>query len=502
MNHNYNKKLIIKSVIMATVLCLVFLLIPELIEARPGGGHSYSGGSSGSGGDGIAGLVIYLILSLPPEISIPLVIIIIILYYISKRKKKQSNVSVASVPTHQNKSGEFMATEGRIEQLKMSDPNFSKTLFLDFVTSMYFKYYGNIGKKGLTNIRPFVAQHIYDGAARIPENSRSISEIVIGNLNIVSISEGGNYTGIAVDIDANYTLSVGGRNTRFVLTERWLFNRKKGVYSQAPESMRDLKCPNCGAASNFTDAGKCEYCDTFIQGGEMQWVVNQINILHQENFSTKGLGHYEQEVGTDYPTIVQPAINNYINKFTANHKLANWSEYWNSFTDNIAAAYFKEIYHAWSDLKWEKVRHLITDRLYDSYNFWIVAYKMENLRNRLDNIQIKRIDMASVDVDKYYESFTVRIFASCFDYVEDSNGKLIGGSKKHARLFSEYWTFIRRTGVENKEEEFSMNNCPNCGAPADKMGQAAVCEYCSTKISNGDFSWVLARIVQDEEYTG
>ena len=161
-----------------------------------------------------------------------------------------------------------------------------------------------------------------------------------------------------------------------------------------------------------------------------------------------------------------------------------------------------EIYKAWNDLKWERVRHLIGDRLYDAYNFWVETYKKEGLQNRLENIVIQRIDMAAIDVDNYYESFTVRIFARCFDYAQNKAGALIGGSKKNPRQFSEYWTFIRRTGVEKKEEEFSLHNCPNCGAPADKMGQTAICEYCNTKISTGDFSWVLARIVQDEEYTG
>ena len=47
-----------------------------------------------------------------------------------------------------------------------------------------------------------------------------------------------------------------------------------------------------------------------------------------------------------------------------------------------------------------------------------------------------------------------------------------------------------------------MKTCPNCGAPADKMSQGGKCEYCSAKISNGDFSWVLAMITQDEEYKG
>ncbi len=503
MKKNINKSLIIKTIIFSTILCLILLLIPELAAARPGGGHSYSGGSSGgSGGDGIGGLIIYLIMTLPPEISIPLIIIIVILYYISKRKKSQGNVTVASVPTRVNRSNEFQSTEAKIEQLKSSDPNFSKTLFLDFVTSLYYKYYGNYSKAEFASIRPFLAQSIFESAARTPANSRRFSEIVIGNLKIIALFQSSQYASITVDIDSNYTLTLGGRNTRYIVTERWLFNRKNGVQSQGPESLRDLKCPNCGAASNFSDAGKCEYCDTFIEAGEMQWFVSQINILRQETFSTKGLGHYEQEVGTDYPTIVQPSINNYINRFVGIHKLTDWNSYWNNFTDNVASAYFKEIYKAWNDLKWERVRHLISDRLHESYSFWIKAYKQENLRNRLDNINIQRIDMAAIDVDNYYESFTVRIFASCLDYVEDTSGRLIGGSKKQPRVFSEYWTFIRRTGVENKKTEFSLNNCPNCGAPADKMGQAAVCEYCNSKISTGEFSWVLARIVQDEEYTG
>ena len=283
-----NKNLLIRTIILSAILCVIFLFIPEIVAARPGGGHSYSGGSSGSGGgDGIGGLIIYLIMTLPPEISIPLIIVIAILYYVGKRKKKQSNVSVASVPTRVNRSNEFQSTEARIERLKQSDPGFSKTLFLDFVTSLYHKYYSNYAKKEFSNLKPFFASSIFDSAAKVPVNSRSFSEIVIGNLKIVTIFESSNYTSVTVDIDSNYTLSVGGRNTRYVLTERWLLNRKKGVQSQGPESLRDLKCPNCGAASNFSDAGQCDYCDTFIEAGEMQWFVGQVNILRQETFSTK-----------------------------------------------------------------------------------------------------------------------------------------------------------------------------------------------------------------------
>ena len=489
---------------VSILFLIAFLFVPELIYARPGGGQSYSGGGSsgGGGGDGIVGLIIWLLMELPPEISIPLVIIIIIVYYLKNKKKRKGTEVITSAPTHTNKFNDHRQIENKIEELKKTDTNFSRLLFIDFVSSIYHKYYSYYGKKEFKDIKPFLASNLWDNATEGGLNKQDVSEIIIGNISFTAIFESEEYTGITLDINSNYTITVGGKSSRYILTERWLLNRKKGVLSLAPEGMRDIKCPNCGAAGNFNDAGKCEYCDTFIHPGEMQWFVSQISMLRQEVFSTKGLAHYEQEIGTDYPTIVQPAINSYINKFTDVHKLPDWNSYWNNFTDNIAVAYFKEIYNAWSDLNWFKIRHLVSDRLFESYNFWIEAYKSENLSNKLESIKISKIDMAAIELDKYYESFTVRIFASCYDYVENSNGKVLGGSKKKLRHFSEYWTFMRRSGVEIIESEFSLNNCPNCGAAADKMGQAAVCEYCGTKISNGDFSWILTRIVQDEEYTG
>ncbi|MFN8255814.1 MAG: TIM44-like domain-containing protein [Bacteroidales bacterium] len=499
------KGIYLKTLCLLAITFFLLLLIPEVIQARPGGGHSYSGGNDSGGGGGggdIAGLIFYILMSLPPEISIPLVVVIILLYWLSNRRKNTRSVSVVSVPTYHNKSAELQQIETKIEHLKKNDPNFSRVLFLDFITSLYFKYYGNIAKKEFKDLKPFLSDSIFQSMAGIPIGSRNISEIVIGNINIISISQSANQLNITSDINSNYTVTLGGKSTRFVLIERWNLSRKNGLLSQGPEKMQDLKCPNCGAPADFSDTGVCQYCNTQIQSGEMQWSLNNIKIIKQEAFSAQGLGVYAQEVGTDYPTIVQPDINYYIDKFTANHQLADWNQYWNNFTDNIAAKYFEEIYKNWSLLSWSKIRHLLTDRLYESYNFWIETYKSHQLRNKLENLKIQRIDMASIETDKFYESFTVRIFASCLDYTENTAGKLIGGSKSKPRVFSEYWTFIRRTGVEKKESAYSLYNCPNCGAPADKMGQAAVCAYCSAKISHGDFSWVLARIVQDEEYTG
>ena len=166
----------------------------------------------------------------------------------------------------------------------------------------------------------------------------------------------------------------------------------------------------------------------------------------------------------------------------------------------VIRQYFVNMYEAWSTNKLDSIRNLLTDRLYTSWMFWINNYIKEGLINKLSKLKISKIEYIKIEQDKFYESVTVRIFASCLDFVMGNDGRIKGGSVKKPRRFSEYWTFIRRNGVV--KDDFDLSTCPNCGAPADKMGQSGICEYCDTKISNGDFSWVLAVITQDEVYKG
>ncbi len=495
--------------ILVSVLTLLFIFSPffaDIIWARPGGGHSFSGGGGGSysggggggGGDGL-GFLIYLIFSeLPPQISIPLVIGIIVLRLYLQKKKRADGKTIVSSPGIQARTARHNDVEADILKLKSIDPNFSKILFLDFVSSIFNKYYTWYGTSEFKNLSPFLSPDEIQKSANL-RTGQKITEIVIGNMRISEINFLPDIIGISVDIEANYTLDIMGKKTRYVLTERWYFNRKKGVLSAEPEKMHKLACPNCGAPADFTDNGICKSCGTQINLGEMQWFVKKHKVLSQEVFRTSGLAHYEPESGTSLPTIYQSNITTYATQFAQMHNL-DWNTWRHTFTEKVVKEYFLKIYDAWSKNKLDSVRNLLSDRLFESFMFWINAYKSAGLTNKLENINIQNIQFVRIDLDRFYESITVRIFASSLDYVVDKNGDVKGGSDRRPRSFSEYWTFIRRMGVE--KDEYDYSTCPNCGAPADKMGQAGVCEYCGTKISNGDFSWVLAIITQDEVYSG
>jgi len=485
------------------LLLTVLLLVSIVIFARPGGGHSYSGGSSfggggsyGGGGDG--GLLFMLFYLLPPEISIPLIIIIVIFAGVKNRKDKTQDFEVVSTPTYNAVQKSTYQVSNSLAKLKAIDPNFSRVLFIDFVWLLYTKFYAyqNDNKK-LLSIQPYFDKTLLQQLIK-EQNAFTIDEIVIGNITITGVVIGEKEVVIKLNIKSNMTIEAEGSKARYIIDENWTLARDRSIQSPEPEKMKALRCPACGAPADFTDSGYCNYCDTLVVPGSLHWYLKKRTIDNMEVIKTKSLVSYSVERGTNLPTIKDPYLHKRMAIFANNHNI-NWEEYWQKFNREIVYPYFDEIYKAWEELKWERIRHLTGDRLWESYKFWIDTYKEKGLRNIL-KVKIERTEAAKIEIDRYYEAITVRIFASGLDYVVDQRGRIVGGSNKIPRRFSEYWTFIRRSGVE--KDGYDIKKCPNCGAPVENINQQGICEYCGSKITDGDFSWVLAIIVQDEEYKG
>jgi hypothetical protein len=508
------KKLL--SIFTAIIALLgLFAFFIQNAEARFSGGHSSSSHSSGSHSSGSSfswsshsssysdsnnsasaakwddiGLSVFIIF-----IIFVLLIIFIIYSSNSKTVISQSNINNFD--------------ESQLINFKQRDVNFSRIVFLDFVHLLYVKFYSYYGKKEFSYLKPYLDESIQNDKMLDLLISRQviiINEIVINSARIYSINSTATDDSITVEIESNFTVcpvqQSGEQHSRYIRTERWFLQRNKGLLSPAPETMQALSCPACGAAANFTDAGECQSCRTVIIKGKQQWYVKDRFVLNQTLLNTGDLVAYSEEQGTDLRTQTSPTLLQEIANFEKQRAII-WSDYWINFKQQIVQNYFVELNTAWTNHDLTKVRHLVSDRLYEANSFWMALYKKQQWNNRLDDLKISDIQLVKIELDIYYETITVRVFASCFDYTQDKQNKIIGGSNKKRRDYSEYWTFARRAGVEQTEESpFNINSCPQCGAPADKMGQTAICEYCGSKISTGKFSWVLFLITQDEVYLG
>lgn len=561
---NWGKQLLKAApFLIIAFLFLGFFFYADELFARPGGGHGHSGGgrssggghsggggSGGGGGDGRA-ILYFIMYSLP---SVPAAIGLFLLMAWKQRDFSTNKkltwsagtlvgivisamifsmahltfeyygcglilcglalyyglfsdvdilqiTSAAQAPQQQVNSAQVGTS---LQNIIQKDADFSKILFLDYLRGLFhqFYYYGNVQKLDL--LTPFIDKALlYAREKDLAETGVKISELVIGNATIrnASIDKNG-YQHIWVDVESNYTLT--NRKlvaTRLLVTETWELVRNPGVCSLPPEKMQVVSCPNCGGAADFTTAGNCRNCGTTIKAGEHQWFLNEIRTLNKEQFETQDLGTYVQESGTNLSTVYDSNFSTEIKQIAQNHGTSDVNTYLQKMEQDVVVPVFMRIYEAWSEKKWHKARHLLSDFLYESQNFWMELYDKKQLTNRLENIHISKVIPVKAESDTYYESLTFRIYAECLDYtVNDATGKVIGGSKSSSRDFTEYWTFVRRKGKNQKE--LSLNNCPNCGAPVDKMGMSGVCGYCNTKVSTGEFSWVLAFIAQDEVYRG
>ena len=159
-----------------------------------------------------------------------------LLYFMNKDKAEDTDIVTSGAELGVSPKSRIQV-EKRVEALKQKDTGFSKVLFLDFVSSIYHKFYAFQNKSDLNNLRPFLSEEVEGEWMHEAEKGNiSHTEIVIGSMHIIDVLDLPGIDGLAVDIEANYTKNVGKKATRYIVQERWLFNRKKSVKSVSPES--------------------------------------------------------------------------------------------------------------------------------------------------------------------------------------------------------------------------------------------------------------------------
>ncbi len=499
-------------------IAALFLFFPIEMIARPGGGSSYGGGSSGGGGsygggggsysggggsssgDGeLFGLIIWLIFEYP-QVSIPIIIVIVIFRLVKGRTKP--SVPVATRNGRDTQIQKVRHIESAINSFRdTKDAGFSKTLFLDFAQHLFYQYHYARGANKLGQLSAYLDQGVIEAEGRQHAQTLQVSELVIGSVSFVGFSQRDDSDWIALSFDANYTETINGHSNRYWVKEWWTFRRQTGLQSGGPAAMQNPGCPNCGASIELNSAGECQQCNVVVTPGEKAWSVFTINQQERQVQSGKPVGSYAPERGTNLPTLFDPNLNTVGGKFIASHSMPSIAHYAKDFKESVVEPVFLMIYNSWAERKYEPARPLMTDNLFRSHAYWIEMYKQNKLFNRLDDLHVMGVHLVKLDLDIHFEAATVRIFAECRDYTTDEAGNFYSGDQNKARRFSEYWTFIRRTGTNHDLKSYKADACPNCGA-AVKMGMTGICEYCNTKVTTGEFGWILSRISQDESYLG
>ena len=470
--------------------------------ARVGGGGGYSGGGNGGGdGGGDAGLVFALIRLLlwlvfrHPIIGIPLVILVLIVV-MRMAKSGHFRRGIAESPVVYTAHAPAFRGAANLTPVRTSDPFFSEPLFLDFAQLVYARAHELRGTNAKEPLTPWMAPAAIDKLFADRANLDAVSNVIFGATRILSASTDTGFVRLDVEFEANLTERRAGGTVQTLANERWVFRRKVGVRSPAPERMRALGCAGCGSTLEPKTDGTCPSCGAPRRGGLSQWEVGDIAYANRRPLTAPELDVDEGggvERGTDLPTLFDPRLQANKRAFEGKHPDQPWS----AFEARVRDA-FLALQAAWSKRDWEPARAYETDSLFQTHRFWMERYAAFGLRNRVENVSVTRVVLVKLDSDAYYEAATVRIFAQALDWTEDGSGKVVSGNTSRPRSFSEYWTFLRAI----PGTAAAPASCPSCAAPLPPGGGATVCAYCGSKLVGGGFDWVASRIEQDDAYSG
>lgn len=248
-------------------------------------GSSHSGSdyssSSSEGGGSIWGLIVGII------------IVGVVIFVTSRANGKTNNKYTDALNNLVNGSTDSIKTntKGIADEIRQTDPEFSEEKFLSWTKDVFVKLQAAWTARDWKIIRPFESNELFEQHnAQLQEyinNNRinMIERVAVESADLMSHKVDGDKEIIEVYLKAvmkDYIIDAttkevveGNKNTDWHMRYKLTFIRKNGVKTHAGTSNKSTtNCPNCGAPTEITSAGQCEYCGSVITTGEHDWVLS------------------------------------------------------------------------------------------------------------------------------------------------------------------------------------------------------------------------------------
>ncbi len=139
----------------------------------------------------------------------------------------------------------------------------------------------------------------------------------------------------------------------------------------------------------------------------------------------------------------------------------------------------------------ERVRHRISDEVYNKYNQYVSLLNTNNERQIYGEMNVKSTKFlnAYLEDDKYI--INVLLISRYMDYIIDKSSlELKRGFNTHRIEKNNYLRFSKKR-ITNKES--IGRKCPGCGANID-ANYSGKCEYCGTIYDAVNYDWILDSI--------
>ncbi len=236
------------------------------------------------GGSKIGGLIIWII-------------IIAIIAYVSwhERKYKNRRNNYNPLNYQHNTNTEISAIDGKWaeEKVKKVDELFNKEEFLAWVKDVFVKMQTAWTARDWSVIRVFETNELFEQhktqlQGYIDRKQINVMDrICVEGADLMSFKQQGNKDIMEVKLKSKMQDYIIDEETKEVIrgevnreirsTYKLTFIRTTGVKTtQGSIKVNTTNCPNCGAPTEISSSGKCEYCGSVITTGEFGWVLSNL----------------------------------------------------------------------------------------------------------------------------------------------------------------------------------------------------------------------------------
>jgi predicted lipid-binding transport protein (Tim44 family) len=406
-------------------------------------------------------------------------------------------------PERRGDGPEWRTPKNAFALVRGADPEFSAVLFDDFVYGLYATAHrARHDRAALALLAPYLSPAVREGLEARPPVGAQVQSVVVGAMRVLGARANPPDAArraheVKVEIESNVT-TMGATATAPTsakyLKEVWIVSRSAQAHTRPWKGARTFGCPACGAPATEIGDGRCRACGQVMENGRFDWQVASAEVLASEPRPPVLTGEVEER-GTDLATVKSPSLDVDWQALAA----ADPAVMDRAIAERLSEI-FSSLHAAWAAQDLRPIRPFVSDALLQYLQYWVDAYRGQDLRNAVERARITKIEKAKVTRDLHYDALTLRVFATGFEVTTNaSTGEVVGGSRRRERPYSEYWTLIR--GAEVRGRPASAQACPGCGA-ALEINMAGSCAFCGVHVTAGEFDWVLSRIEQDDSYSG
>lgn len=281
-----------KIIVFAIIILACLILLSNISFADVGSFESYSSGRSsshsGSSYSGSSGGGSFFLFTSPTGIII--FIIIAVIYEIYRR----SNGGNQSTFTPNPNASTSRKTEDQIvSEIQAHDELFNKEEIIAWSKDLFVRLQQAWSKRDWSEIRVFETntlfeQHKNQLQGYIDNGTINVMDrICVNYANLYDYRVSGDKEILVIKLNSRMQDYIINAETKKVIqgdpkierTNSYLltFERKLGVKTKpGTTKVNTTNCPNCGAPTLITSAGRCDYCGSVITTGEYNWCLSNL----------------------------------------------------------------------------------------------------------------------------------------------------------------------------------------------------------------------------------